>query len=123
MATKQSIIPKANLNIKLKDIYQSVSEITRSQKLKELKKKDANKKKLTEEQLNESIVGRWLTKFFEKVKNNEADDIVKTAVKKDPKLGNALNNMKKNYDELHDLLIKKYGQEDYNELVNKFMNA
>lgn len=105
---KDNALPKSNINIKLKDIYDSAIEGKQIKRLKEMKKKTKKSKfdiiPLTEDQLNEDFITRWIDSFFEKVKARRADDIIKDAKKKDPKLGAALEKIEQSSMDAMELL-------------------
>jgi hypothetical protein len=68
--------------------------------------------------LNEGFLTRLVDKFFDKVKDNRADQIINDMKKVNPKAAIAMANIKKNSDELKSLL--KYDEnEDKDDLYKK----
>ena len=116
------------MSINLKDIYQSIQHGKELKRLRERKtnKKNINtatKQTLTEELLTEDFITRWLDRFFDSVKTDAANDIIKNAIKTDPKLGQSLYNIKKNADEVSDMLSKniKMNPNYKEDIINKLL--
>jgi len=54
--------------------------------------------------LNEGFLTRLVDRFFDKVKENRADQIIKDMKRVNPKAANAMYNIQKNMQELDDIL-------------------
>jgi len=53
-----------------------------------------------------SKIDDFIDKFFDKIKKNQADKIIKDVSKKNPELAKKLNSVHQGYQDLEDYLIK-----------------
>lgn len=92
------------MKLKLKDIYLSVQQGKDLKRIKERKKNKILKKQaLSEDTLNEWSILNWMDKFFEKVKKNQADEIIRNLKKNEPNAAEALLKIKQGVEEISHL--------------------
>ena len=68
------------------------------------------------------FVTRWIEKFFNKLEEENAKSIVQGAIKKDPKLGDALQRISNDFNDIHKILkIEKSGDSSPESLLTMYL--